>query len=46
MHARIGPEIRYEQMQQLASVARRKETTLQVVPFAAGAHPGSRGAFF
>lgn len=46
LHRRVGgPGVMEEQMEALAAAAKRKTTTVQVVPFDAGAHPGSRGAF-
>jgi hypothetical protein len=40
-----GEEVMHEQMQSLAQAAQRKNTVVQIVPFGAGAHPGSQGSF-
>jgi transcriptional regulator with XRE-family HTH domain len=38
-------EIMHEQMDSLVQTASRKNTVVQIVPFSAGAHPGSQGSF-
>lgn len=40
-----GPDIMRAQLDHLLKCAQTKTTTIQLVPFDAGAHPGSRGAF-
>lgn len=40
-----GPEVMREQLAYLAEAAARPNITLQVLPFAAGAHPGMLGPF-
>jgi transcriptional regulator with XRE-family HTH domain len=40
-----GPDVMHAQMQRLAAEAGKKNTVIQVVPYSAGAHPGSQGAF-
>jgi transcriptional regulator with XRE-family HTH domain len=40
-----GPETMRTQMQHLLELARLPKVTLQVIPFSAGAHPGTAGAF-
>ncbi len=40
-----GPAIMAAQLQQLAEAAEQGKTTLQVVPFSAGAHAGTSGPF-
>jgi hypothetical protein len=40
-----GPDIMRAQLDHLVETAQRKNLTVQIVPFGAGAHPGSRGAF-
>ena len=46
LHRRVGgEEVMRAQMQRLAAEARKKNTIIQVMPFASGAHPGSQGAF-
>ncbi|MGI8333239.1 helix-turn-helix domain-containing protein [Actinomadura scrupuli] len=40
-----GPETMRAQMQHLLELARLPKVTLQVIPFSAGAHPGTAGAF-
>jgi transcriptional regulator with XRE-family HTH domain len=39
-----GPSIMADQLRHLVSLAGRPNVTIQVVPFAAGSHPGTRGA--
>ncbi|MEV6494926.1 helix-turn-helix transcriptional regulator [Actinoplanes sp. NPDC051633] len=46
LHRKVGGDtVMQAQLEHLATMARRKDTVLQIVPFDAGAHPGSRGAF-
>ena len=40
-----GPEVTRAQLQALAERSRAKNITLQVIPFAAGAHPGLNSSF-
>jgi hypothetical protein len=40
-----GPDVMREQLAYLIEVAARPNVTLQVLPFAAGAHPGMLGPF-
>lgn len=40
-----GPDVMREQLQHLLDCADRGKTTLQVVPFTAGAHAGTTGSF-
>lgn len=40
-----GPEVTRDQLSYLKAAARRPNITIQVVPFAAGAHPGMAGSF-
>ncbi|MBV9023522.1 MAG: helix-turn-helix domain-containing protein [Streptomycetaceae bacterium] len=40
-----GPLVMAEQMQRLQVLAERPNVTLQVIPYAAGAHPGMPGSF-
>lgn len=40
-----GQETMREQLRHLVEVSRLRAITLQVLPFAAGAHPGAQGAF-
>ena len=40
-----GPEVAAEQLQHLIECAEQGKTTLQVVPFSAGAHAGTTGPF-
>ncbi|HEX7658382.1 MAG TPA: Scr1 family TA system antitoxin-like transcriptional regulator [Pseudonocardiaceae bacterium] len=40
-----GPEIMRAQLDKLVELSRRPNITLQVLPFAAGAHPGGDGTF-
>jgi hypothetical protein len=40
-----GPDVMREQLAYLAEAAARSNVTLQVLPFAAGAHPGMLGPF-
>jgi transcriptional regulator with XRE-family HTH domain len=40
-----GPEVMAEQLQHLIECAEQGKTTLQVVPFSAGAHAGTTGPF-
>ncbi len=40
-----GPDVMREQLEYLAEAAARPNITLQVLPFAAGAHPGMLGPF-
>ena len=40
-----GPEVMREQLQHLIDCAEQGKTTLQVVPFGAGAHAGTTGPF-
>jgi transcriptional regulator with XRE-family HTH domain len=40
-----GPEIMREQMTHLREMASHPSVTIQVIPFAAGAHPGMPGSF-
>lgn len=41
-----GPQIMREQLQHLIALSRRNFVTLQVLPFAAGAHPGMQTGFY
>ena len=46
LHREVGgPKVMQEQLQRLSDEAARKDIILQIVPFSAGAHPGSQGAF-
>jgi transcriptional regulator with XRE-family HTH domain len=40
-----GPEVMNAQLRHLLEMARRRRVTIQVVPFAAGPHPGLEGPF-
>lgn len=40
-----GPEVMREQLRRIVEVAARADVDVQVVPFAAGAHPGLQGSF-
>jgi transcriptional regulator with XRE-family HTH domain len=40
-----GEQVMNEQIKHLAAMARRPNITVQVLPFAAGAHPGMKGPF-
>ncbi|MFC6880282.1 MULTISPECIES: helix-turn-helix domain-containing protein [Actinomadura] len=40
-----GPEVRRAQLQRLVAESRRSNVTLQVLPYAVGAHPGVNGSF-
>ncbi|WP_199431843.1 helix-turn-helix domain-containing protein [Qaidamihabitans albus] len=40
-----GPEVMVDQLARLAELAQLPHVTIQVVPFAAGAHPGMEGPF-
>jgi hypothetical protein len=40
-----GPEIMRAQLKHLASAAKARNVTFQVIPFGAGAHPGMPGQF-
>ncbi|MFI6453893.1 helix-turn-helix domain-containing protein [Streptosporangium amethystogenes] len=46
LRRRVGsPEIMREQLQRLLDESERPHVTLQVIPFAAGVHPGMQGSF-
>jgi len=46
LHRRVGgAKIMHDQLAHLAEIAHRPKVAVQVVPFAAGAHPGLLGAF-
>jgi len=40
-----GPAVMYRQVRRLIEVAKKPNVTIQIVPFAAGLHPGMWGAF-
>lgn len=40
-----GPEVRRAQLQRLVAESQRSNVTLQVLPYAVGAHPGVNGSF-
>jgi hypothetical protein len=40
-----GPEVMHEQLMHLVEVAQHRNVTIHVLPFTAGAHAGSAGAF-